>query len=233
MSQRLSDYFAVEAAEYLVRLARLLAQPEGPELAELVRLARAIRGGAQLAELDPIARVAERLETAGRRAISGDLAWTEAMRALSLLTVADLQQLVDTLGRWGPEEADRATRAVRRWDEPLSAAAAPAPPVADEPIPISALFHDDDGPHLLFAPSRPAPPEAAAGGERPTGTGTGMDVVPIERLLLRGAAALEEALALRSGLEQALRAAGAADPAVVALLEEVFDLVRLGLDDEA
>jgi chemotaxis protein histidine kinase CheA len=219
MSQRLSDYFAVEAAEYLVRLARLLAQPEGPELAELVRLARAIRGGAQLAELDPIARVAERLETAGRRAISGDLAWTEAIRALSLLTVADLQQLVDTLGRWGPEEADRATRAVRRWDEPLSAAAAPAPAGVDEPIPISALFHDDDGPHLLFTPSRPAPPET--------------DVVPIERLLLRGGAALEAALALRPPLEQALGAAGAADPAVVALLEEVFDLVRLGLDAEA
>jgi chemotaxis protein histidine kinase CheA len=230
MSQRLSDYFAVEAAEYLVRLARLLAQPDGTDLPELVRLARAIRGGAQLAELEPIARVAERLETAGRRTVSGDLAWTEAMRALSLLTVADLQQLVDTLGRWGPEEEDRATRAVRRWDEPLSAAAVPVPGGADEPIPISALFHDDDGPHLLFAPARPAL-AARPGGERPAEPAS--DVVPIERLLLRGAAALEEALALRPRLEEALGAAGTADPAVAALLEEVFDLVRLGLEGEA
>lgn len=79
----------------------------------------------------------------------------------------------------------------------------------EDAVPIESLFYDDDGPHVLSA-------------------GDGEDaVVPVESLLLRGDEALREALRLRPELERALAGSEARE-----LLEELFDLVRLGMGAE-
>jgi hypothetical protein len=58
------------------------------------------------------------------------------------------------------------------------------------------------------------------------------EVVPIESLLYRGAAALKHALALRSELEALLAARNGGSPRIAELLRELFELVQLGLGAE-
>ncbi|MET0398251.1 MAG: hypothetical protein ABW277_15730, partial [Longimicrobiaceae bacterium] len=66
-----------------------------------------------------------------------------------------------------------------------------------------------------------APAESAAGAED--------GVVPVESLLFRGGAALREALALRPELE----GLAAGSPELRGRLEELFDLVSLGMEEPA
>src|SRR2546426_11749743 len=54
----MSDFFALEAGEYLERLDGLLAHSDSPSADELVRLARALRGSALMANHHAIARAA-------------------------------------------------------------------------------------------------------------------------------------------------------------------------------
>ena len=51
----MSDFFALEAGEYLERLDALLAAGDHPNVEELVRLARALRGSALMASQAAIA----------------------------------------------------------------------------------------------------------------------------------------------------------------------------------
>src|SRR2546427_3182619 len=64
----MSDFFVLEAGEYLERLDAQLQAPEGtaPAPDELVRLARALRGSALMASHQAIARAASGLEALAR-----------------------------------------------------------------------------------------------------------------------------------------------------------------------
>jgi chemotaxis protein histidine kinase CheA len=81
-------------------------------------------------------------------------------------------------------------------------------------VPIATLFFDD---------GRPGVVEAEA--SRPTASPT---PVAIETLLLRGEAALAEALALRPAFESIARSDGVAETPLAALVDELFDHVELG-----
>src|SRR6184192_3692828 len=54
----MSDFFALEAGEYLERLDGMLAKGDSPSADEIVRLARALRGSALMANQPAIARAA-------------------------------------------------------------------------------------------------------------------------------------------------------------------------------
>src|SRR5256885_17020166 len=71
----MSDFFALEAGEYLERLDGLLAGGDSPNTDELVRLARALRGSALMANHHAIARTAAALEALARAARHGRRAW--------------------------------------------------------------------------------------------------------------------------------------------------------------
>jgi HPt (histidine-containing phosphotransfer) domain-containing protein len=204
MTERLSEYFTHEAGDYLNRLEELLADPDGADPQEMLRLARGVRGSAQMAGVETIAGVAERIEEALRAVTTNGVRWTEEVRQLAAETVRDIKVLMRALNRWGPAEEARVRTAIERWDD--------LDPDASSEVPsIAAFFHDDAGPHVL---SEPPLPEG---------------VVRIESLLLRGEDALREALALRPAVESAARgSAGAGD--LNALLDELFDLIRLGRD---
>src|SRR5256885_9574958 len=62
----MSDFFALEAGEYLERLDGLLAKGDNPSADEIVRLAPALRGSALMANQHAIARTAARLEAPAR-----------------------------------------------------------------------------------------------------------------------------------------------------------------------
>lgn len=116
MSQPLSDYFAQEAGEFLDQLHALLGRSEAPDAPGFFRLARGVRGSAQVAGAEGVARVAERLEDAARAYRDGTLAWSGEVRERARGTVADLRALVEAHGRWGAAEDARAAGALARWD---------------------------------------------------------------------------------------------------------------------
>lgn len=130
MSHNLSDYFALEAGEYLEQLDALLTQPGEPEAPRLLRLARGVRGSARVAREEEVAAVAERLEGAARALQAGSVSWSEELRARAIRTVDDLKVLVRARGTWGEAEERRAREAVARWEglgvEPRPAAASEA-----------------------------------------------------------------------------------------------------------
>ena len=203
MSQRLSDYLTQETTEYLEQLDRLLMAPGSPDPESLLRLARGVRGSAQMAGVETIAAVAERLEDAGRSVLSNTIIWSEDTRQLAIHTVRDLKVLVRALNRWGPAEEARVRAAIVRWDEKDGA--------EPEVVPIDSLFYADAGPHTVAGP---VDAESA-------------EVVPVDMLLLRGEKALREAIRLRPEIEQLIPAGV---PLELHLkLAEMFDLLELGI----
>lgn len=209
MSQRLNEYLVREAGGYLDQMVALLRAPGIPDPGELLRLARGARGSTQMAGATALASLSVRLEDAARAAESGAMAWGDELRALVRESAEEMRLLLATLERWGAEEESRVRALLARWEGR-----------SEDVVSISALFYDDEGPHVL---SRPASSPVAA---ESVGEEEG-EVVPVESLLLRGDDALREALALRDRVESLL--AGSGDPeAAAALLDELFDLVRLG-----
>jgi HPt (histidine-containing phosphotransfer) domain-containing protein len=212
MSERLNEYFAAEAAEYLEELELLLALPGAPDADQFLRLATGVRGSAGMAGAETVALVAERLEDAARSIVSDHIAWSEEIRELSEQTVTDLKLLVRALHRWGPDEERRVREAIERWDEQTDDGASPDPAPA---VPIEALFFDDAGPHIL----------SPGAGEMVAGT-----AAPVDTLLLRGERALQEALALRPAFEAIARGDAVPQRPLADLVDELFDLLDLTLE---
>src|SRR5881628_4056654 len=102
----MSDFFALEAGEYLERLDGMLAQGSSPSADEIVRLARALRGSALMASQPAIARTAAGLEAVARAVREGRRTWDPQTQQLALRGVDDLKIFVRRAGSW--TEADTA-----------------------------------------------------------------------------------------------------------------------------
>lgn len=227
----LDDHFAAEAREHLEQLEGLLALPQRPDAEQLLRLATAVRGSAERAGSRTVASVAERLEDAARSILSGNIAWSDEVRSLAAQTVADLKLLMRALNRWGAEEERRVRTAIDRWDEHGSAAgaeeeregeqelpmltgspAAGQAPGGGEPsqavIPITSLFYDDPGPHLL-------------------GQDQDAAVVPITSLEYDPDGALRAAAALREAFDAIAHGDAVPERPLIDLVDELFGLLDL------
>lgn len=117
MAQPLSEYFALEAGEFLDQMDALLAGSERPDPVRFFRLARGVRGSAQLAGAAPIAEVAERLEDGARAIRDGLLQWTPEVRDRARRTADDLRSLVERHGTWSAADDQRAAAAAERWGD--------------------------------------------------------------------------------------------------------------------
>src|SRR5881409_4052945 len=102
----MSDFFALEAGEYLERLDGLLAQGDHASADELVRLARALRGSALMANQPAIARAAAGLESLARAVRESRRTWDPPAKQLAVRAVDDLKIFVRRAGSW--TEADTA-----------------------------------------------------------------------------------------------------------------------------
>jgi hypothetical protein len=104
------DFFVLEASDYLERLDTLAQTRAGtaPSGDEFVRLARAFRGSALMANQQVMARAAQGLEAAARGVRDGRLEWTERVRAEIVRAVDDCKIL---LRRVKTPEAGDAQRA--------------------------------------------------------------------------------------------------------------------------
>jgi chemotaxis protein histidine kinase CheA len=117
MAQPLSEYFTLEAGEYLDQMDALLAGSDRPDAVRFFRLARGVRGSAQLAGAAPIAEVAERLEDGARAVRDGLLQWTPEVRDRARRTADDLRALVERHGSWSSADDERAAAAAERWSD--------------------------------------------------------------------------------------------------------------------
>src|SRR6059036_866887 len=104
----MSDFFVLEAGEYLERLDALLQAPEGtaPAPDEFVRLARALRGSALMASQAAIARAASGVEALARAVREARRPWDAATRQIAIRAVDDLKIFVRRATSW--TEADTA-----------------------------------------------------------------------------------------------------------------------------
>ena len=96
----MSDFFALEAGEYLDRLDALLQPPAPPAAEELVRLARALRGSALMASQQGIARAALGLEALARGVREGRRPWDQATKQITVRAVDDLKIFVRKAATW-------------------------------------------------------------------------------------------------------------------------------------
>jgi HPt (histidine-containing phosphotransfer) domain-containing protein len=96
----MSDFFALEAGEYLERLDGLLQGDAPPAADEFVRLARALRGSALMASQQPIARAASGLETLARALREGRRSWDPATKQIAIRAVDDLKIFVRRAPTW-------------------------------------------------------------------------------------------------------------------------------------
>jgi chemotaxis protein histidine kinase CheA len=104
----MSDFFALEAGEYLERLDGLLAAGDSPNADELVRLARALRGSALMANHHAIARTAAAVESLARAVREGRRAWDPQTKQLAVRGVDDLKIFVRRAPAWSDADTAKA-----------------------------------------------------------------------------------------------------------------------------
>jgi chemotaxis protein histidine kinase CheA len=135
MSQPLGidDFFALEAGEYLDRLASLSATATAPNADELVRFTRALRGSALMANQQAIARASNGLEHLVRSFRDGRRSWDTSLAGLCREAVDVLRTLVERVRTWTPDDSARAERLALRLEEAAGSAPRPAAtPAASE-----------------------------------------------------------------------------------------------------
>src|SRR5437660_254948 len=113
----MSDFFALEAGEYLERLDGLLAAGDSPNADELVRLARALRGSALMANQHAIARAAAGLEALTRAVREGRRAWDPQTKQLALRGVDDLKIFVRKAASWTDADTAKAEALAQELDQ--------------------------------------------------------------------------------------------------------------------
>src|SRR3989440_2511057 len=106
----MTDFFALEAGEYLERLDAVLHPAEGPApLAdEFVRLARALRGSALMASRPAIARAAAGLESLARAIREGRRPWEPGIKQMAVRAVDDLKIFVRRVAAWTDADTAKA-----------------------------------------------------------------------------------------------------------------------------
>jgi chemotaxis protein histidine kinase CheA len=146
---RLLDFFTLEAGEYLTRLESLATQ-QSMEKADATRFtaaARGLRGSATMAKADELARLANSVERIAVGVVQGSVSWDPELQRSVVSAIEDLKLLVRSVRQWGPEQDARVEQSLGRL-----ARYAPAREERrdDVILPISQLFHDDDGPHIVY-----------------------------------------------------------------------------------
>ena len=149
MPGRLLDFFVLESSEYLTRLESLAAKETmGPsDAAQFAAAARSLRGSATMAKAGEIVRVAMMVERIGSRVVNGATKWDPALQRALVGAIEDLKLLVRSVRTWGADQDARVEDCLRRL-------ARFAPPLTERMedliIPISQLFYNDDGQHIIY-----------------------------------------------------------------------------------
>src|SRR5881296_821505 len=113
----MSDFFALEAGEYLERLDALLQQSETPGADEFVRLARALRGSALMANQQAIAKAAAGVESLARALREGRRPWDAQTKQLAVRAIDDLKIFVRRAANWTQADSAKAEALAAQLDQ--------------------------------------------------------------------------------------------------------------------
>ncbi len=112
MNQKMgmTEFFGMEASEYLQHLDALVSSPRRPDTEELVRWTRALRGSALMANQEKIAAAASAFEIFCGAIHATRVQWDEASRQLAIRATDDLNVLVRAVANWGAQEDSLAAK---------------------------------------------------------------------------------------------------------------------------
>jgi chemotaxis protein histidine kinase CheA len=154
MPGRLLDFFSLEATEYLNRLETLVNRRamESAEARQFAAAARGLRGSATMAKAGGVVQLAMTVERIASGVVQGATSWDPELQRALIGAVEDLKLLVRAVRNWGAEQDARLQDSLRQL-----ARYAPAREDRREDliIPISQLFFNDDGPHIVYVAPNP------------------------------------------------------------------------------
>jgi chemotaxis protein histidine kinase CheA len=151
---RLLDFFTLEASEYLTRLESLVTQHGLPpsDAAQLAAAARGLRGSATMAKATGISTLANTVERIAGRVVQGAMEWEPELQRAMVSAIEDLKLVIRSVRSWSADQDARVEESLRRL-----ARYAPPPVERSEDVivPISQLFYNDDGQHIVYVAPNP------------------------------------------------------------------------------
>lgn len=154
MPGRLLDFFSLEASEYLTRLESLASRQtmETSDATQFTGAARGLRGSATMAKAGGIVQVAMTVERIGSSVVHGGTSWEPELQRALVGAIDDLKLLVRSVRTWGADQDARVEESLRRL-----ARFAPARKerTDDVIVPISQLFYNDNGQHIIYVAPNP------------------------------------------------------------------------------
>jgi chemotaxis protein histidine kinase CheA len=151
---RLLDFFSLEASEYLMRLESIATKKgmESSDATQFAAAARGLRGSATMAKAVGVATLATTVERIASGVVQGATAWEPELQRSLVAAIDDLKLLVRSVREWGAEQDARVQATVQRL-----ARYGPAREERKEELilPISQLFYNDDGPHVVYVAPNP------------------------------------------------------------------------------
>jgi chemotaxis protein histidine kinase CheA len=151
---RLLDFFTLEASEYLTRLESLATQQgmQPSDASQFAAAARGLRGSATMAKAGGVSTLANTVERIATGVVRGAIKWEPDLQRSMVGAVEDLKLLVRSVRSWGGEQDARVEESLGRL-----ARYAPARETRNEDLilPISHLFYNDDGPHVVYVAPNP------------------------------------------------------------------------------
>jgi chemotaxis protein histidine kinase CheA len=151
---RLLDFFTLEASEYLTRLESIVAQG-GMQPSDAVRFAaaaRGLRGSATMAKASGVSSLANTVERIAGSVVQGAIKWEPDLQRSMIGAIEDLKLLVRAVRSWGAEQDTRVEQSLARLSRFAPAAVARTDEII---LPISQLFYNDDGPHVVYVAPNP------------------------------------------------------------------------------
>ena len=151
---RLLDFFTLEASEYLTRLESLVTQAgmQPPDAVRFAAAARGLRGSATMAKATGVSSLANTVERIAGSVVQGAVSWEPELQRSMVSAVEDLKLLVRAVRTWGADQDARVEQSLARLSR-----FAPTPVERKEDIilPISQLFYNDDGQHVVYVAPNP------------------------------------------------------------------------------
>ena len=151
---RLLDFFSLEASECLARLEAMATKQglESSDATQFAAAARGLRGSATMAKATGLARLANSVERIASGVVQGATSWDPEVQRAVIGAVEDLKLLVRSVRTWGAEQEARVEESVSRL-----ARFGPAreEKQADVIVPVSQLFYNDDGQHIVYVAPNP------------------------------------------------------------------------------
>jgi chemotaxis protein histidine kinase CheA len=154
MPGRLLDFFTLEASEYLTRLESIVTQNGMPD-ADAVRFAaaaRGLRGSATMAKANGVSSLANTVERIAGSVVQGAVKWEPELQRSMVGAVEDLKLLVRSVRTWGAEQDARVEQSLARLSRYAPAAVERKEDII---LPISQLFYNDDGQHVVYVAPNP------------------------------------------------------------------------------